>query len=781
MPFAFGPASTPLAPSQGPYLATPKYDTRGLFYKQDFEVDPLATIFDDAVGSTASIDPSNAKFNAKSLLIQQYGTPTTTNRNIPTVNQASQVLVGRFWVNFVNDVPNVLQQIANLLGVDVNINFNWTSGNHITIGFAGNFTDFGLMAQKTWHSIDFRADARPRPNMTVDLQVDGVPGAQSTVAVGATPGPWTKIRFGQSGANTIHFWIDGLQLSDNYNNYPLADDPTWAPFVPYVASFTFPHVREIFDPSRIAPLIAPLQQNTTPAGGAPQIYTDAATATLTLTASAVETAQFVDSATAQLNLVASASVEGRELTDSTTATLTNVASATETAQFVDATTAALSLVASGAQVFAGIDAATAQLTLTPSASEVYTPNIIVYVQDFFSRTSTTDIGTASPTGGTYTGDITSYLTDGSRCYIDTPTAGKNVMQAGSAANNDEYIDWQYDTTPTGGSMLAYLGIRVQDENNQWRAGFRVRSTSHLEVRLDRMESGTIFTLVDWTDTGIVTTTGTDYTFKTRIQDHGDGTVDLFAKAWLTSGTEPSSWTISTNDTTVPWANGGWMIRHNRTSTNAIRVSMDNYNAVSVNTTSSFTYTDADTAFLTFSPSAAETQQAVDSTTAQLSLVASASEIYTAVGNVDASTARLTLTPSGVDAYYVDTAQVLLLMQASAVEKRGYTDLATANLTFTPSATEVRLFNDVATALLTFAPTEIFPLTSFVDSATATLKLVTSAVDTQLATDFCLEGTPYMMWTSKMVGYSWTNSTLGFAYVASNLDHWESRLVGRCPV
>lgn len=214
MPIARGPGG----PSGRPGTQQQAWP-QGVFWREDFEVDPLAYAFPTQVGSTAVIDTAHASNGTQSLKLHKTGAASGSIRTFSLPR--SLVVVGRFkfWGATLPTASFGLQNI--IAGVLTAINIS-TAGN-LAGGWSGATISSGVnVCDSAWHAIDFRVDYRGA-TWRFDWMLDGVAQTQATVAAsGAGPTQW---KFDVVGAITLDCWVDQWQLSDGWYDYPLSDVP----------------------------------------------------------------------------------------------------------------------------------------------------------------------------------------------------------------------------------------------------------------------------------------------------------------------------------------------------------------------------------------------------------------------------------------------------------------------------------------------------------------------------------------------------------------------------
>ena len=174
-------------------------------------------------------------------------------------------------------------------------------------------------------------------------------------------------------------------------------------------------------------------------------------------------------------------------------------------------------------------------TVSPSPSPSPSPGIVL-AQDTFQRANQQYWGTASD-GNTWGG------------YANTNTAFSIQNNTGQVANTSGTYDAVLGPSATDAEVL-FTGstssftkndigasLRWTDKNNWYRA--YINGT---QLVVQKKVNGTVTTLSAAT---FAATANTNYSIRFRVV----GTT-LYAKAWATSGTEPTGWTITTTDSSL---------------------------------------------------------------------------------------------------------------------------------------------------------------------------------------------------------------------------------------
>ncbi len=192
-----------------------------LAYNTNFENESgLSEIFDNQVGTTASLDATHVKDGSRAMLIHQTGTANASKRTLPS---GTRFLVSRLWFYFLAN-PSATWQLYSITQATQNAVLRITTSGALQCGFnGGTFQGATTATTNTWHSVDLRYNY-DGTTYTADWIFDGVPQTQATLA--GAPGDMTQAQFGTAGATNIDCWVDQWAISFNQADFPLQDVTT---------------------------------------------------------------------------------------------------------------------------------------------------------------------------------------------------------------------------------------------------------------------------------------------------------------------------------------------------------------------------------------------------------------------------------------------------------------------------------------------------------------------------------------------------------------------------
>lgn len=195
------------------------------------------------------------------------------------------------------------------------------------------------------------------------------------------------------------------------------------------------------------------------------------------------------------------------------------------------------------------DGATATTTSSVTVSAPADPTVLA--ADAFGRSVSGGWGSAD-TGGAWS------LVGGSSTFsvaggTGRATVGKGAWTAptlGSvrATSVDVTHSAVLGAASTGGGVYVSTLARRVDASNDYHATARVLATGEVALSLVRRSGGVDTTLQTVTVPGLTVAPGAAWSV--RLQAVGTGPTTLRARAWLTGSAEPSSWQVSTTDSTA---------------------------------------------------------------------------------------------------------------------------------------------------------------------------------------------------------------------------------------
>jgi PKD repeat protein len=208
-----------------------------------------------------------------------------------------------------------------------------------------------------------------------------------------------------------------------------------------------------------------------------------------------------------------------------------------------------------------------------------------FAADLFGRTTATGFGTAD-TGGAWTvaGSAANYSVAGGTGNIRLATAGSApsaYLNSVSSTDSDVTLDASLDKVPNGGGGFVAIVMRGT-ASNAYRGKVKIASNGVLTLYVTKVVAGAETTVLTGTS---ATTFAAGDTLHLRAQAVGSGTTALKFKVWK-GGTEPSTWGVSTTDTTAALQSasgvGIWTYSSGSTTNQPIVVSVDNFSAKTTN-------------------------------------------------------------------------------------------------------------------------------------------------------------------------------------------------------
>jgi Concanavalin A-like lectin/glucanases superfamily/PKD domain len=174
-------------------------------------------------------------------------------------------------------------------------------------------------------------------------------------------------------------------------------------------------------------------------------------------------------------------------------------------------------------------------------------------KDTFARTVTNGLGTAD-TGGAWTliGPATDFSVNGTAGKILLPAATKGPggdLNDVSSTNTDETFSIATDKIGTGNGVYVYAVGRHIIGTGDYRAQVRMKADGTVGVQLIRTDStGASTTLgAEQTVSGLTYAPGT--VLDVRMQTIGTSPTTVQARVWADGTTEPTTWQVSTTDST----------------------------------------------------------------------------------------------------------------------------------------------------------------------------------------------------------------------------------------
>ena len=211
--------------------------------------------------------------------------------------------------------------------------------------------------------------------------------------------------------------------------------------------------------------------------------------------------------------------------------------------------------ATATHTYASAGTYTVTLTVTDDASGTGSTTRQVTVSestdlaaDAFGRTVSTGFGTAD-TGGAWdvSGAGTAFSVDGSTGRLSVPRgrSGTALLTGVSSDSTDVTNTYVVDQDVTGGGL--YLGtIARSTSGGDYRVRVKLQSDGSVQIMAGKMTGGTNTVLGSRvTVAGLTYTTGTK--LHVRVQATGTSPTTIRGRVWADGTTEPSTWQVSTTD------------------------------------------------------------------------------------------------------------------------------------------------------------------------------------------------------------------------------------------
>jgi RHS repeat-associated protein len=216
--------------------------------------------------------------------------------------------------------------------------------------------------------------------------------------------------------------------------------------------------------------------------------------------------------------------------------------------FVDRTTAPLT---GYSYTVAAIDAA-GNLSAQSSVASATTPasGPTVAVADRFTRTVSGAWNNADA-GGAWTGTDSTFSVNGSSGVIAlSGSATKNAyLTAASATDSELLVRVRVDQIGSAGSTTDAFYLRRQDTNNYYRVQAVFKTDATIVLQFLRSAGGTVTTVGTTTAPGVTHTPANWYWLRARLS--GSTTVTAQLRLWADGSAEPSTWGLTSADTTPP--------------------------------------------------------------------------------------------------------------------------------------------------------------------------------------------------------------------------------------
>ncbi|MGG7465877.1 PKD domain-containing protein [Plantibacter sp. YIM 135347] len=190
---------------------------------------------------------------------------------------------------------------------------------------------------------------------------------------------------------------------------------------------------------------------------------------------------------------------------------------------------------------------TATKTITVTAP----PAPPVFAQDRFERSVTAGLGSAE-TGGAWSlsGGNAPFSVGGGKASVDTPAGATRRGILGAATGTDSEVAATFSFSEITGTGVYASAIARRVGTDDYRGRLWVRANG--SVVLQTMHGGTV--LQQLVLPGVTYTTGDKYTL--RVQVTGSNPTTVKARAWKVGSTEPTTWQVTSTDTTAALQGAG---------------------------------------------------------------------------------------------------------------------------------------------------------------------------------------------------------------------------------
>lgn len=220
------------------------------------------------------------------------------------------------------------------------------------------------------------------------------------------------------------------------------------------------------------------------------------------------------------------------------------------------------------------DPADFPLDMTVGGEQVTASAVAAAVTDTFTRSTSSGWGTAD-SGQVWTVDGTAsvYSTTGSVARISTSTTGILYVAHLDTTVTDHEVRGSVTVPalPTGAAITGWVAARFVDTSNYYVAVLSIGTTGVTSVSLQKRVAGSLSTIVS--NVAVGTHTAGD-TWRIALSVTGSS---LRAKAWKSSGAEPSTWHVASTDTSLTAGTRvGFMARRETGNTNGtLNIDWDN--------------------------------------------------------------------------------------------------------------------------------------------------------------------------------------------------------------
>lgn len=203
---------------------------------------------------------------------------------------------------------------------------------------------------------------------------------------------------------------------------------------------------------------------------------------------------------------------------------------------------------------------------------------VTRISDTFSRTTSPGLGTDAVSGLAWTHlGSSNWATTGAvgTCTLAAAnTATHAFVQAAAGADVEITGTVALSAVTTGAAWVHAVIVRAIDSSNLYRLHVEFTTAGTISCKIAKTVGGTFIDLTANTATGVSYSAGTAIAYRARVVGS-----TLQIRAWLASGSEPSTWTAQVDDDEFPEAGVpgiySWRVAGN-TNAGSLVATIDNY-------------------------------------------------------------------------------------------------------------------------------------------------------------------------------------------------------------
>ncbi len=199
---------------------------------------------------------------------------------------------------------------------------------------------------------------------------------------------------------------------------------------------------------------------------------------------------------------------------------------------------------------------TTTTTAPPTTTTTTTapPTVTTYASDAFARTVPAAWSTAEVGGVWQTTPATGYAVSGTRGTVNL-AAGitYTAVLAPQFTDGNVWVTFNANKNPTGSGQYAYVLVRRVSSNVQYAIRIRRVTTTSTTLSISRRTGGAETLL---TPEVTIPNWSTGATLRVRGLVTGKNPTRISARAWSSTATEPSSWTVTASDSSAALQRAG---------------------------------------------------------------------------------------------------------------------------------------------------------------------------------------------------------------------------------